>query len=1081
MSSARLLYCCPREMRFSLKENTPNLISKPPKMHLPILLSTLLPLALAVPPTPLPLPTPIPPNISPIPHPIPHPINFIDDINDIPPTPDVAFPDDQACLHSYDAATARPPPACFFTDSLAAAAVLDTFKTCTTWDPLTTIHNLVNHRDDTEALIATCTNTPTSGVTGGCLTALHNAGNDAENPLHDYYHDIAQDPAKYCKCVATLTAGMPRCTMGEYESGTVQLVTCLLGEVCGRVEESCLEGAEEVLELCGDGSGVATYPPTCLPFLSPSLALEVDICTGHPTGHLPPATPADLTGELVTVLTVTVDAVVTIDVPSPDSPDPAQTVLRELISRELGEVLGADVAVTRIGDVLYHDRRLTVKEVGVTVGKETVCEDASDASDESACGSVDADAASETLLSSISGIEGASLTNLNVVGVSVVGTPIVTESSYVRATQIDPQHDFEHCQDFTDEPSTACQGMEAVRAGMALASLSTCTNWDLVEFGSALVDGAGTFEEVFAVCQPEEGRAGAECTAAITAIATDGDNPLSPYIHDLIENPTKFCGCVGDFGDGLPSCTVSPILSPTGSAVDLGVFKKVSCYFTELCDELESTCDVLITAESLCLSQSGATSGFSGDDASVVDCSLECATTVEVPLPCWKSAEVTPAFKEMFDNYEAACPHDGGGHLTPDVDFDDFGSCLAIYDDADEELDSCNLDMALGSAIVRFMSCTEWELGDLVSDFTSLDSLTGFEAVIQECNDATQAGMWGCFKALSDASEGDGPFSSYIGDVYNDPDKYCKCNGNMYKSLPAPCLFQMPGDGNTEFDLGQVKLGSCLIGELCDELEQACLTIGEELGGCLPERVKDITGSKCDDIVNTCSGGELDMDSLKGVGFPPGCYDELKSGVRKRVKKFQSVCVDGEEEEGGGKDGGSKDGEGHSNDSAADMTASTFPPVATYAIVVLMFAGLGYVVVRKVMKKSKHPQMVISFDDQADMDMDGTGFHAGGITMNQLRGGKAGGWGKLGDDGDDDADAGDDVAGIIGGGFADFGNSGLEGGGGGGGIRKPSNAVPVAQASAPRFEIGGDDDEFDKSGLGGGKQVAKTEDVEVSL
>jgi hypothetical protein len=573
--------------------------------------------------------------------------------------------------------------------------------------------------------------------------------------------------------------------------------------------------------------------------------------------------------------------------------------------------------------------------------------------------------------------------------------------------------------------------------------------------------------------------------SAVAALATDGNNPMSPYIHDLIENPTKYCGCNTAFGNDLPDCEVPASFSPTGEAIDLGKFKQLSCYFTELCDELESTCDVIIQAEDTCMSNSGM-----ANPGSAIDCQFDCASTIEVPEPCWKSDHATDEFTEKFNQYQAACPSDTPAPDNnddmipdiddipdvddiPDIDFDDFAQCLSIYDGVDTDaLTTCNLDMSLGSAIVKFMSCTDWAIGDIVGDFSGA-SFVQFESVISECSDTSDEGMKNCFDALKDASEeNDNPLSVYLGDLYGNPAKYCGCNKKLYANLPAPCMFNLPGD-NVDFDLGQVKLSSCLIGELCEEIEEACHSLGDQLDGCLP-KIEGIKKDTCGAIVDGCVGMSVDEDMVSGAGIPPGCFSEFDRNVRRRVKEYQSICLGLEPTgEGDGKDEG---GDGGIPPGGAPRTTSSFPPAVAVGIAVVLFAGLGYVVFRKMTMKRKYPQMQISFDDdEGGMNMDGSGMHAGGITLSNLHMGKTkkGGFAQLGDDdGEDDDKDGNN--------FADF-QSQL--GQTFGGVRRPSEAAAAAGGNgsgnhapaATAFSIGDDDD------IGFDLQVTKSDDVEVSL
>jgi hypothetical protein len=337
----------------------------------------------------------------------------------------------------------------------------------------------------------------------------------------------------------------------------------------------------------------------------------------------------------------------------------------------------------------------------------------------------------------------------------------------------------------------------------------------------------------------------------------------------------------------------------------------------------------------------------------------------------------------------------GGGDIDiPDVDFDDFANCLATFDNVHpDSLETCILDVALGLSIVRFISCTDWNIGDLIGDFSGA-SFAQFEKVIAECSDVSDMGMLNCFEALKGASdEDDNPLSLYLRDLFEDPAKYCGCNKDLYAALPAPCIFNLPGD-SVDFDLGQVKLSSCLIGELCDEIARACHHLGNEFNTCLPD-AHGITKSNCGTIIQQCLGQGID-ESLFAVGteVPPGCLSEFTHEVKHSVSKFESVCLS--------VDTGNDD----VNTPGKVLTTSSFPPSVAITIAVVLFAGLAYVVSRKFTSARKKPQMQINFDDDGEMSMDGTGMHAG-ITMSTLHVGgkkKKGGFAQLGDDDEDNSD-----------------------------------------------------------------------------
>ena len=128
-----------------------------------------------------------------------------------------------------------------------------------------------------------------------------------------------------------------------------------------------------------------------------------------------------------------------------------------------------------------------------------------------------------------------------------------------------------------------------------------CTAWDPQELAAAILGGAEIFGEIVTACAPDGNTPDSPdtaCVAAISAIATDSDNPLAPFIADLVTNPRKYCACNSEFGTNLPSCEAS---IPGQGSIDLMQMKEMSCVFSELCTELGQTCDLIVEGVDTCL------------------------------------------------------------------------------------------------------------------------------------------------------------------------------------------------------------------------------------------------------------------------------------------------------------------------------------------------------------------------------------------------------------------------------------------------------------------------------------------------
>jgi hypothetical protein len=152
--------------------------------------------------------------------------------------------------------------------------------------------------------------------------------------------------------------------------------------------------------------------------------------------------------------------------------------------------------------------------------------------------------------------------------------------------------DFDQC-DAGEGESPTCGFFDVGSASLAINQFSTCTGWSLTEVIDVVTGGAASFAEVIEACGGAGGSGGGEgedgdiqppdagCVAAITELATDEDNPLRPFISDLVTDPQKYCNCNKKFYDDVPSCQFSGV-------GDLGQAKRFSCYFDEICDEVRN-------------------------------------------------------------------------------------------------------------------------------------------------------------------------------------------------------------------------------------------------------------------------------------------------------------------------------------------------------------------------------------------------------------------------------------------------------------------------------------------------------------
>ena len=178
--------------------------------------------------------------------------------------------------------------------------------------------------------------------------------------------------------------------------------------------------------------------------------------------------------------------------------------------------------------------------------------------------------------------------------------------------------DFDKCTaEGGDGPSANCGFFEMANALAVANSFSTCTGWSLADLIEVVTGSLQSFQDVVEACGGAEGGGDdatpdAGCVAAITELATDDDNPLRPFISDLVSDPQKYCGCNEDFYDSAPTCTIT-------GGIDLGQAKEFSCFFDEICDELSQTCELVEAGVMTCLNNA-----FLGNEGvTVYNCDLK--------------------------------------------------------------------------------------------------------------------------------------------------------------------------------------------------------------------------------------------------------------------------------------------------------------------------------------------------------------------------------------------------------------------------------------------------------------------------
>ncbi|GMH80499.1 hypothetical protein TL16_g08570 [Triparma laevis f. inornata] len=955
-------------------------------------------------------------------------------------TVDPAF-DFLHCLDDYSEASESE---CGFMQIGGVLSTLNDYRTCTGWDPVELISALSDAEalDGLEELVAACGNTddwvddPTT-----CLMAIDDAASDQGNPFHTYISEIYEDPDKYCDCNKVLASDLPSCNLSwqdnDIDTNQVLLGSCLFHELCEEFDATCVAIGENIdgcIKRGMDASGAVTdcsesctadftLPVGCVrSVIDTDLENDLDSYNEVCGGDNPPSPPSDEDDE-EEVVEISFDSKLQITaVPPPfDDADGLATyveVLARSIKASLGEAAEHSlVVIKKLGDnVIGEDepveRRVLLPapedvEVEFTVTDVVGCGSTGD------CSLVDADSVVDSLYSSLNeAVNGGELAETiqsiasekgaddefssTSVDKSSLATPSSTttrETTRSESTVLDGADededggggdisdlvpidiDFDHCTP-DDENVPNCGIFEIPGALGTVQQFSSCTGWDPMELATAVLNSAEIFAEIVAVCSgANDSGADEDCLAAISTIATDSDNPLGPYIGDLLLNPKKYCGCNADFGPNLPSCKAA------------GQYKAMSCVFAELCSELGQTCDLIVDGVETCMDNSG----LNNPGVTDVDCSLSCLS-VPVPETCLKDegdedADGNPnedsEFEKKYETYKNACGEGGGG--GDDDEPMDFGECSSIYDNVDKDnLPTCAANPALLKSVFDFASCTDWNIMQVLRDFSDGD-VSDFADLIMDCSDFAGDGLAKCFNSLAEKSaDTTSPVSVYIGDLYNNPDKYCKCNSRLYGHVPDPCMFNIPQQD--PLDMGQVKVASCMMGELCEELDVACDELGKHLDEeCLPPNKADIKPQNCPQIETCVMEWEgIDSDILNAHGLPTGCVKRWSSDLQERAQAVNWVCWNLDPPDDDGKGGGGYDDDDSSggSESKVGQTSGAFPPAIYIGAGVLMGVGIIFVVFRKVLQKPKHPQMM-----RFDSNMGGGG---DGITLNELRKGAHG-------------------------------------------------------------------------------------------
>ena len=532
------------------------------------------------------------------------------------------------------------------------------------------------------------------------------------------------------------------------------------------------------------------------------------------------------------------------------------------------------------------------------------------------------------------------------------------------------------CMPTSSGPPAVCTWIEAYRAVPVVLGFQTCSGWSATELAVALVNSAAVFEDVAMKCSgsiptPPDGEGGGggggggggdgtippvtpptdECMTALQEMA-DTHNPMARYVKDLFTNPTKYCKCNDSFGSDLPSCKLdSPNLT-----VDLTKMKQVSCLFNEVCDEITNTCAMLVDAIKTCLDNSGVAAAIAAG-TTIDKCDLDCGAVMP-PQTCL-SPDPPPHWLEVkseLDIYYAAC------EKTDEET--DYGDCMALAPDiGGAPPATCSLDLALGSTIMVFVQCTNWDPSKIAADFAA--SELPFEEILAPC--AMPDNMNACFLALHKESKNNDPMSKYIKAMYENTDKYCGCNADLFKGLPEPCSFRFSGKS---LDLGQVKFSTCLFGELCADLERACDTLAASLQHCLPNKTT-YKANECASVKADCLAQGVSEDMLTTTSFPPGCKSGMLPPLHNRVRHFEVTCLN-MVDTGPVDDGGSKDDtdDGTAGETAGETKKVKFPAGVGVAIAFVLVGGLGFVAYQKVLKRRQHPGMgefaTVGFDNDDD-------------------------------------------------------------------------------------------------------------------
>lgn len=245
-----------------------------------------------------------------------------------------------------------------------------------------------------------------------------------------------------------------------------------------------------------------------------------------------------------------------------------------------------------------------------------------------------------------------------------------------------------HCGN--DLKSENCKILESIKALSTVTTFTSCANIPLEDFVGLFTEIISDYEKFSGACRGVDGGNNATgCAAAIAGIAYQNDSPLAPFIKGLLQNPKKYCNCNKKFYDSAPTCKVDV---PNIGDVDLGQVKEFSCLFADMCEDIDQACGLLEEGTLACLNSAGLSNAANNTS---LDCSLKCSVA-ETPSSCLNK-EFGSELKQKMAKYKKQC-----GGESPDH-HDDFGKCLTIYDNVDEEsLPSCKFSPQLGSAVLQF-------------------------------------------------------------------------------------------------------------------------------------------------------------------------------------------------------------------------------------------------------------------------------------------------------------------------------------------------------------------------------------------